>query len=634
MENNHKKLAEKIRRSKENKPVVTKLETSERVLKRVTDGIYRQPASALRELISNAYDADATKVEITTDRPRFNQITVHDNGRGMDADTLAFLIRNIGGSAKRTNAAKDLNICKSNDISKSPKGRPLIGKIGIGLFAVAQLTKSFKIITKKKGDDHRVVAHIVMHTYSEEKSQSEDENYDAGEVHIWNIPAFDTEAHGTEIILESPLRQTKEHLQSRDRWMACNPSKYPEINEVQVKPRPAPKYHIGCVFEDRPDEISESPCLPWDSSDSPSGKFKKLIDEIAGLVTIKKKPTVSEYLDYYFEMIWTLSLAVPLPYTDAHPFDIGPRKDCYFYELGNSRKLQAKEIKLKKDETLRSRYKLIAPARKTRDTFNVIIDGIQLSRPIKYQGLPKTLAKQPYSLLFVGKDAPDLSSIPQEFRGGSLKFEAALIWNHTIVPKDHIGVMLRIHDASSGVFDDSFMDYPVSELTRMNQVTAEIFVTSGLEPALNIDRESFNYAHPHYQYIRNWLHNAFRQLSNRHKDVQKKHRDEHREKEESRKANELEEFTEKRLQDLPLGEEAAETEIEIVSTSDEADAKREAGVVAYEKQKISKNAKSAPKDKTVEALVKILTAHGVFEEMSYDQQQQLISDILAIFSRI
>ena len=42
----------------------TQLETDERVLARITDGIYREPASALRELIFNAYDADATSVWI------------------------------------------------------------------------------------------------------------------------------------------------------------------------------------------------------------------------------------------------------------------------------------------------------------------------------------------------------------------------------------------------------------------------------------------------------------------------------------------------------------------------------------------------------------------------------------------
>ena len=36
------------------------LATDEKVIARITDGIYRQPGSAIRELLANAYDADAT----------------------------------------------------------------------------------------------------------------------------------------------------------------------------------------------------------------------------------------------------------------------------------------------------------------------------------------------------------------------------------------------------------------------------------------------------------------------------------------------------------------------------------------------------------------------------------------------
>ena len=75
------------------------LTTDDRVLARVTDGIYRQPASAIRELIVNAYDADATEAVVLTDAPRYSQILVRDNGNGMTAGVLVNLIQHIGGSA-------------------------------------------------------------------------------------------------------------------------------------------------------------------------------------------------------------------------------------------------------------------------------------------------------------------------------------------------------------------------------------------------------------------------------------------------------------------------------------------------------------------------------------------------------
>ena len=83
------------------KVTIAPLQTDDRVLARIYDGIYRQPASALRELISNAYDADATEVVIHTDPPRFSQIAVRDNGMGMNREALVRLINHIGGSAKR-----------------------------------------------------------------------------------------------------------------------------------------------------------------------------------------------------------------------------------------------------------------------------------------------------------------------------------------------------------------------------------------------------------------------------------------------------------------------------------------------------------------------------------------------------
>src|SRR5262249_1177785 len=72
--------------------VETTLKTDERVIARVTDGIYRQPGSAFRELISNAYDADATRVTIKTDAPRFERITIEDDGLGMTPVALANLL--------------------------------------------------------------------------------------------------------------------------------------------------------------------------------------------------------------------------------------------------------------------------------------------------------------------------------------------------------------------------------------------------------------------------------------------------------------------------------------------------------------------------------------------------------------
>ena len=124
-------------------------------------------------------------------------------------------------------------------------------------------------------------------------------------------------------------------------------------------------------------------------------------------------------------------------------------------------------------------------------------------------------------MIFIGKDSPDLSKYPEMIRGGDLSFEAYLLWVPRIVPVEHNGVLIRINDASGTLFDDSFMKYQISEQTRMRASHFGNICDQCLDAALNIDRESFNTSHPHYQYVASWLHGGFRQFATRQKIWQK-----------------------------------------------------------------------------------------------------------------
>ena len=82
-------------------------------------------------------------------------------------------------------------------------------------------------------------------------------------------------------------------------------------------------------------------------------------------------------------------------------------------------------------------------------------------------------------------------------------------------------MLVRIREASGTLFDRTFLNYQVSEQTRLRQISAEIFVKEGLDGAINIDRESFNYSHPHFLFIQRWLHRSLRLLVNRLKGIAK-----------------------------------------------------------------------------------------------------------------
>ena len=53
------------------------LKVTSGVLLHIGAGIYNSVAGALKELVSNSFDADATRVVISTDYPKFEQIRDH-----------------------------------------------------------------------------------------------------------------------------------------------------------------------------------------------------------------------------------------------------------------------------------------------------------------------------------------------------------------------------------------------------------------------------------------------------------------------------------------------------------------------------------------------------------------------------
>lgn len=96
--------------------------------------LYSQNLDLIRELVANAYDADATKVEIRVDN---NNLTIVDDGSGMDRVGLEQYFT-IGSPFK-----------KQNPVSPLFK-RIRIGEFGIGKFAVLSLCDRFELYTKSK----------------------------------------------------------------------------------------------------------------------------------------------------------------------------------------------------------------------------------------------------------------------------------------------------------------------------------------------------------------------------------------------------------------------------------------------------------------------------------------------------
>jgi len=107
----------------------------------IGERLYEQSIELVRELVNNAYDADATRVDVTVSE---KEIVVADNGEGMDVEGLNQYF-NVGSDEKLINPL-------------SPRfGRNRIGQFGIGKFASLAAASRFELTTQKGSFAARVI---------------------------------------------------------------------------------------------------------------------------------------------------------------------------------------------------------------------------------------------------------------------------------------------------------------------------------------------------------------------------------------------------------------------------------------------------------------------------------------------
>ncbi|MGA3135189.1 MAG: ATP-binding protein [Terracidiphilus sp.] len=134
----------------------------EKALAHLSRGLYRSPASALRELVSNSWDANATAVRLSTNYPNFYQLAVEDNGDGFSAEEFARLMGGGIGNSEKRPMAKVMKY-----------GRPIIGRLGIGMLGIAQICGSFTVTSKMK-DGAGFRARVNLYDLLKEKLDSDD----------------------------------------------------------------------------------------------------------------------------------------------------------------------------------------------------------------------------------------------------------------------------------------------------------------------------------------------------------------------------------------------------------------------------------------------------------------------------
>jgi hypothetical protein len=114
------------------------------LFKTLSDETYKDVYQPFVELVSNSYDADASKVEIRISLPSDNSddrvITIEDDGHGMDSEDLK---------------NRFFNISVSQQPQVSPKGRKRKGNKGIGRLSGFKLGKNLQYTIIKSNQEHK-----------------------------------------------------------------------------------------------------------------------------------------------------------------------------------------------------------------------------------------------------------------------------------------------------------------------------------------------------------------------------------------------------------------------------------------------------------------------------------------------
>ena len=244
-----------------------KIEVSSKILGHISAGIYRSPAGAMKELVSNAFDADATRVAITTNWPSFDIITCRDNGSGMTQEKFqSIMTQEIGDSAKRVQT--DGN---ADDVTNL--GRPIIGWLGIGMLGVAQICHEFNVISHHKETQTAFNARICLADFLREK--------------VRDIP---------------PDRATERPIDVGE-FM---------VKEIDYEPDKTGTYVIAsdmrsAFIKKFRETLGDNP-LPLPS------RFSAFLKEIHRARSVKA-------LGDYWQMVWELTVTCPIPYEYAGLFD-------------------------------------------------------------------------------------------------------------------------------------------------------------------------------------------------------------------------------------------------------------------------------------------------------------------------
>lgn len=171
--------------------ILTPTEPAIDLVRLLSEGTYTSFPQALKEFISNAFDADATRVDIQIAED-CNGITIRDNGEGMTLQDFGDAFASIARTGKGRPGVKR---------GRTKSGRVKIGRFGIGTLAVVAICDRFSVRSTKDGSTEGFVAEMDVARLRQHFNKGENLS-DCWKFDVKKWDSEKTSTHFTEIRLE------------------------------------------------------------------------------------------------------------------------------------------------------------------------------------------------------------------------------------------------------------------------------------------------------------------------------------------------------------------------------------------------------------------------------------------------
>lgn len=388
------------------------INVSLRVIADLSQGLYRSPADALKELVSNAYDADSPTVEITFSRD-FSTLTIRDKGSGMTTEQFVKVMETIGGSSKRS--------ADSEDQDKTASGRKIVGRIGIGLLSVSQIANKLEVQSTTANSTKGFNGHIEFDQFASAEARK--------------IKITD--------------------LWEKDKKIELGKYFITVTNDVNKKE------HFTTLKLSGIKRIIRDKLLKESETDGQSRMMGIKFDSVENLVEWMELNEITKTaLHEYDRLFWELCILCPVPYL-VKPFDIK-----FKIEKSSITKEVSEFVSIANDEThlklifdgIECKRPIKMPGRKEKNYdrfFNLLFMNGLNNRTIKY----------------FDYDSNNQSIEKRLTVKGYIYYQRPKVW-----PPELQGLIIRVRNIAVGGYDSTFLTYRHHEAIKFAQITGEIYV--------------------------------------------------------------------------------------------------------------------------------------------------------------